>query len=120
MIDFDMEQFEELCKIQCTEVEIAAVLKMSVDTLARRVFDIYGCNFADIYAQKREGGRSSLRRAQWQTAIETKNPIMQIFLGKNILGQKDTQDINNNITGEGFTIFIGGKPAEDDPPDAEE
>ena len=98
-IDFDIEQFEELCKIQCTEAEIAAVLKMSVDTLARCIEEVYGITFAEVFAQKREGGKASLRRAQWNTALETKNPVMQIFLGKNMLGQADKQEIDNNVSG---------------------
>jgi hypothetical protein len=98
-IDFDITQFEELCKIQCTEAEIAAVLKMSVDTLSRCIQEVYKHTFADVYAQKREGGKASLRRAQWNTALETKNPVMQIFLGKNMLGQADKQEIDQHNTG---------------------
>lgn len=93
-LEFDQVLFEDLCHIQCTEAEIAATMRMSVDTLERRVNEIYGCTFAEVFAEKREGGKSSLRRAQWKTAIESGNPVMQIFLGKNMLGQADKQEIS--------------------------
>jgi hypothetical protein len=96
-IPFDINKFEEMCKIQCTEVEIAAVMGMSVDTLEKRVKESYeGRTFSDVFKEKREGGKESLRRAQWKTATESNNPIMQIFLGKNILGQADKQEIDLN------------------------
>lgn len=106
-IDFDIEQFEELCKIQCTEIEIAACLKMSVDTLERRIGEVYGLTFAEVYNQKREGGKSSLRRAQWKSAIDGNNTALQIFLGKNMLGQADKQEIDANVSGKIDVNFEG-------------
>lgn len=103
--DFDIEQFEELCRIQCTEIEIAAVMKISVDTLERRVKEIYDSNFAEVFAEKREGGKTSLRRAQWKSAIEGNNTAMQIFLGKNMLGQADKQEIDQNTSGSIEVVF---------------
>jgi hypothetical protein len=118
---FDIEQFEEMCKIQCTEAEISAVLGMNTDTLEKNVREHYdGRSFSDVFAEKREGGRSSLRRAQWKKAVDGNgDTIMQIFLGKNILGQMDKQDINHTIGGD-LNIFIGGNPAGEDQPDSEE
>lgn len=110
-LPFDKEQFEEMCAIQCTEAEIAAVLKMSVDTLARRVEEEYGLKFAEIFAQKREAGKKSLRRAQWATALEAKNPIMQIFLGKNMLAQADKQEIDLSLSGVEIVVGLP-KPEE--------
>ena len=95
--EFSAEQFEKLCHIQCTKEEIAAFFGFSEDTLERRVREIYDETFAVVFAEKREGGRESLRRAQWKNAIEGNNPIMQIFLGKIVLGQKDKQDIDMTI-----------------------
>ena len=43
--------------------------------------------FAEIYGQKREAGKISLRRSQFQMAQT--NPTMAIFLGKQYLGQTD-------------------------------
>lgn len=103
----DKDMFEKLCAIQCTEAEIAAVLGMSVDTLETRIKEEYGVLFSEVFAEKRQGGTAALRRAQWNTAIEAKNPIMQIFLGKNMLGQADKQEIDHSYSG---IEIIVGKP----------
>jgi hypothetical protein len=49
------------------------------------VFDVY-CQ------QKREAGKAMLRVRQFQTAIEG-NPTMQIFLGKQNLGQTEKSEL---------------------------
>lgn len=47
-------------------------------------------DYSQVYAQKRSGGRISLRRLQFKLA--EKSAAMAIFLGKNILGQSDYPD----------------------------
>lgn len=96
------KQFESLCHIQCKEEEILSVLDVSKDTLIRWCKNTYGKDFANVFAEKREGGKASLRRMQWLQA--EKNPTMAIWLGKQMLGQKDVienkQEINNGIITE--------------------
>jgi len=87
--EIDQEQFEKLCHIQCTESEICSVLGVTDKTLMRWCKRTYKKPFSEIYREKKEGGKTSLRRAQWLTAVEGGNATMQIWLGKNILGQKD-------------------------------
>ena len=78
----DLELVEKLATIQCTQTEIAATLGVSVDTLARNK------HFAEIYKRGSDGGRKSLRRMQFESA--SKGSIaMQIWLGKQYLGQSD-------------------------------
>lgn len=84
-------QFEELCKIQCTEAEICAVLDVDDMTLSSWCMREYGASFSEIFAQKREGGKTSLRRAQWLAATTDRNPTMLIWLGKQRLGQKEPE-----------------------------
>lgn len=113
--EFNPQLFEELCNIQCTELEIAAVMGMSIELINQNCNRVYGRNFLDVFAEKREGGRTSLRRAQWKSAIEGKNTIMQIFLGKNMLGQTDRQEIEH--TGKnGSPIQVSFIRAETDTP----
>lgn len=83
------ELFDFLCSIQCTQAEIAEAFDCSIDTLARRIKDKYKQDFAVIYEQKRGAGKISLRRAQWQKAVEGKDTTMLIWLGKQYLGQSD-------------------------------
>ena len=81
-------QFEGLCRIQCTEEEICGVLNCDDATLCRWCKTVYGRTFADVYKEKRQGGKASLRRQQFKIA-ET-NATMSIWLGKPYLGQSDS------------------------------
>lgn len=85
-IALNEEQIRELARIQCTNTEIAAVMRCSQDTIERR--------FAGIIKEAREEGKSSLRRAQYQAAMKG-NSAMLIWLGKHLLDQKDE---NHNKT----------------------
>lgn len=81
------EQFEKLCIMLCTYEEICGFFDVSNKTLDRWCQETYGESFSSIYSKKREVGKISLRRSQFQLA--QKNASMAIFLGKNYLGQTD-------------------------------
>lgn len=83
----DKEIFEKLCQMQCTESEMCGFFGCSDETLNTWCKRTYNKTFEQTFAEKREGGKVSLRRTQWQLA-ET-NAAMAIFLGKNYLGQSD-------------------------------
>lgn len=85
--ELDLEQIRELAMIQCTNGEIAAVMRCSVDTLHD--------NYYEIIKDAREAGKCSLRRAQWKKAVVDGNPALLIWLGKFILGQKDEMIIKS-------------------------
>ena len=87
VIQIDQKSFEELCKMQCTELEIAGFFGCSDETLNKWCKKTYKKTFEQCFAVLRLGGRASLRRTQWKLA-ET-NPAMAIFLGKNYLDQSD-------------------------------
>lgn len=86
----DLPLIEELAKIQCTDVEIAAALRINPDTLYQRFKDTPG--FSDKIKRARLGGHQSLRRMQFKLAQEG-NPTMLVWLGKNVLGQTDRQEV---------------------------
>jgi len=83
----DQAEFEKLCALQCTENEICSWFECCPDTLGKWCRKNYRMGFSDIFSIKREKGRISLRRAQYQLA--EKSAAMAIFLGKQYLGQKD-------------------------------
>lgn len=86
------DAFQKLCKLQCTEEEIAGFLDCSVDTLQRWVKENYdGETFAVVYKKYAAGGRVSLRRRQW--ALAEHNATMAIWLGKQHLGQRETINV---------------------------
>lgn len=84
----DQRQFETLCALQCTEVEICNVLGVTVKPLLRWCKQTYGVGFKEIYTEKSAGGRASLRRMQFKSA-EAGNVSMQIWLGKQWLNQSE-------------------------------
>ncbi len=104
IIKVDWKKVDAMCKIQCTQVEICSLLEICEDTLNTRCKEEHGINFSEYSAQKREGGKASLRRMQWQQA--EKSPAMAIFLGKNLLGQSDKQAVDHTTQGEKLTINI--------------
>jgi len=83
----DWELFEQLCGIQCTQPEIASMLKVSDDTLRKKVLDNYGEKYSEIYKRFSESGKCSLRRNQF--VLSKTNAAMAIWLGKQYLGQKE-------------------------------
>nr|DAU65967.1 MAG TPA: DNA-packaging protein [Caudoviricetes sp.] len=85
--EIDQKIFENLCGIQCTEAEICSVFDCCEDTLNAWCKRTYGETFSDTYKKKRQLGKPSLRRMQWELA--KKNASMAIFLGKQYLGQSD-------------------------------
>lgn len=97
--EIDKVQFEKLCAMQCTEVEICAWFDVTDKTLARFCSKEYGLSFSEVFRIKRQKGLTSLRRTQFQLA--EKNPSMAIFLGKNYLGQKDKPEEESSL--ERFT-----------------
>lgn len=96
-IEIDKKQFEKLCSLQCTLPEMSAFLSCSEDTIERWCKREYGESFAEVFRIKRGIGNVSLRRAQFRMAES--NPTMAIWLGKQYLGQRDTQEVtvNSNI-----------------------
>ena len=111
-IELDHALLAKLCQIQCTMAECAAVLGMSEKTLQRRLGEDMGAGFAEIaegdddesgfepfFAFHSAGGKASIRRAQFKVALgDDKAGIlpdkgMLIWLGKQILGQRDRQDV---------------------------
>ncbi|MCX4384288.1 MAG: hypothetical protein OSJ39_00645 [Clostridia bacterium] len=93
-IEIEKGDFEKLCNLQCTLVEIAGFFDCSEDTVERWCFRTYGEGFADIYKKKSAKCKISLRRNQFE--ISKTNATMAIWLGKQYLGQKDNAQEKNN------------------------
>lgn len=79
-IDYDL--VAKMASIACTEEEIAAMLDCSVRKLQKDK------EFIRVYQKGLESARSSLRRWQFKAAANG-NVTMQIWLGKQMLGQRD-------------------------------
>lgn len=97
------DQFENLCNLWCTLTEISEFFDVSEDTLESWCKDTYKETFSEVYKKKNSKGKIALRRWQMKSA-EKGNVTMQIWLGKQYLGQKeklpdigDSNAINNQI-----------------------
>ena len=90
-IEIDSDQFKKLCSIQCTLSEIASWFKCSEDTIERWCQRELKMSFADAFKTWSADGKISLRRTQFKMAEH--NVSMAIWLGKQYLGQKETQEI---------------------------
>jgi len=96
-VQIDARLFESLCRIQCTKREICGVLNVSDRTLMRWVKRNYGgATFDAVHEKHSDVGKMSLRRAQIKLA-EAGNATMLIWLGKQLLGQKDLSHLEHTI-----------------------
>ena len=120
-IPIDKKEFEKLCELQCTSIEIAGFFDCSDDTINNWCKENYQdengnpMTFSDVFKIKSAGGKISLRRQQWKSARNGNVP-MQIFLGKNWLGQTDKAEVDMPDTTFTFNI----KPASGRPTETEE
>lgn len=86
--DKEWNSLDYMAIIHCTGEEMAGVLGVDYDTLNSRIKEKYNESFSDWYKKASSKGNMSLRRCQWKSA-EGGNATMQIFLGKQWLGQTD-------------------------------
>jgi len=89
-----LDQIRALGRIQATEAEAAAVLRVHRNTFC--AFMKKSMEALDAYEGGKQEGRASLRRKQF--AMAEKSATMQIWLGKQYLGQKDRIEQDVNIT----------------------
>ena len=98
-IEISLEQFKKLCKLQCTQAEIASFFDCSPDTVDRWCKRELKKGFAEAFKNYGSAGKISLRRNAFRMA-ET-NPGMCIFLLKNYCGltdqPADTSGQNNEL-----------------------
>lgn len=86
-LDIDPEKVALLARIGCTVEEIAAELECSKDTLERR--------FAAVLKTGRQRFAVSVRRQQYRL-LSQGNATMGVWLGKNVLGQRDRFDVKQS------------------------
>jgi hypothetical protein len=96
--EFKPEIIEALAACCCTFEEIAAYIQWDPATVYRRMENPESA-FAKAYERGRANGRATLRRKQYELALKG-NVTMQIWLGKQILGQNDTPQVQMTINNE--------------------
>lgn len=89
---------DNLCKIQCTEKEIEAILEMDYNTIQAHIVEEQGKSFSEYIQEKAMGGKRSLRRKQFELAMKG-DRTMLVWLGKNYLNQADKHEISGSNGG---------------------
>ncbi|MDE2472931.1 MAG: hypothetical protein KGL35_30520 [Bradyrhizobium sp.] len=89
LLPIDNGQVERAASLGCTVEEIAVLVGVGRSTFLQRVID--DPDLAECLERGRAMGKSTLRRLQWKLAQEG-NPTMLIWLGKQLLGQKDRHE----------------------------
>ena len=79
----DPKQIQKLASLGCTNKEISEFFGCSADLLEK--------SYSEFLTKGRAEVKIRLRQLQWKSA-EKGNVAMQIFLGKNMLGQQDKID----------------------------
>lgn len=90
-VQFDLKIVKKLCKLSCTDEELAAYFKCNVITVSRE--KKRNKKFAAAIIEGRDHGKLSLRRKQIKVAM-TGNPTMLIWLGKQYLLQKEKHELS--------------------------
>lgn len=97
--DADFELMAKLVSIQCTQDEICGIIGMNTDTLNTRLKERGEGGFSDFYKKHSDKGKASLRRLQWRAAEEG-NPTMLVWLGKQMLKQRDKPEDDSKTAQE--------------------
>ena len=102
LTDEQFEQLKQMVRIQCTRVECCNIFGMTEKTLDRNLKDRGEDGFSSFFEKYGDEGKASLRRQQWKAAMSG-NPTMLVWLGKQMLGQRDKQDVDQ--TGNMEVVF---------------
>ena len=78
--NIDPTQIQKLASLGCTNKEMSEFFGCSADLLEK--------SYSEFITKGRAEQKIRLRQLQWKSA-EKGNVTMQIFLGKNMLGQQD-------------------------------
>ncbi len=95
--NIDTEQVEKLAGLGCTNTEIGSFFGCSPDLIEK--------SYSEYLVKGREKGKIRLRQLQMRAA-EKGNVAMLIWLGKQMLGQTDKQEITTTELPEGFSVEL--------------
>jgi len=111
-IELNLGELERLSRLNCTMPEISAYFDIPLRTLEDKF-----TNEPDVRKAIEKGratGMLSLRRKQIQIMEDTNNSTMAIWLGKQMLGQTDRQEIRQDINIEERKVLDVSRLTDDD------
>lgn len=89
VINIDWDQVAYWLEARCSGSQIADIIGIHENTLYERCKTDLGLDFVAFKAKNRSKGEQNLRLAQYESAVKDKDRGMQIWLGKQWLGQTD-------------------------------
>lgn len=89
--EINKAEFEKLCGLMCTLVEIAGFFDCSEDTIETWCKREYNATFSETFKKYSAGGKLTLRRNMLR--LSEKSASMAIFLAKNWLGMTDNVEV---------------------------
>ena len=97
--DIDPKEVEKLASFGCTNTEIASFFGCDVSLITK--------SYSQNLTKGRDTGKIRLRQLQWKSA-ERGNITMQIWLGKQVLGQTEKSEVewSNPISGVEFIDVV--------------
>ncbi len=110
--ELNLDEIEKLCRLNCTMPEIAYYFDIPLRTLEDKYTNDQ--QVRQSIDRGRAHGMLSLRRKQIQIMDENNNATMAIWLGKQILGQKDRQEIISDINIEEKKVIDITRLTDDD------
>lgn len=91
------QELDKLLGLCPSEQEVMDWFDVKLSTLSRFIKKQYGCSFEQVREKRFVRTRIALKRAQIESALKG-NTTMQIWLGKQYLGQSDKTEIKEDIT----------------------
>lgn len=114
-IEINQKEFERVCRLNPTLVEVAGVFECSDDTIERWCVKTYGIGFAECLNRLSSSVKIAIRREQLRIALERQQDDdikwkALTYCGKHVVGQRDSME--TVISGEIIARHEAGKVIE--------
>lgn len=90
-IPIDWKEVDEMLKVGCPGVEVAAFLGMSPDNFYCRCEKEHGIEFSAYAAKKRASSQKNVRKTQYEVAVNDRDNTMLIWVGKQLCDQREPE-----------------------------
>lgn len=104
-VNIDWKKVDRYLQAHCDGAGIAGLLGIDPETLYRACQRDHKIGFSEYAAQKKGEGKELLKARQFETAMSG-NVSMQIWLGKQYLGQRDKSDVDQTGAPSSLNITV--------------
>lgn len=110
--EVDWKVVDHFLTCGCTGTQVAAKLGISPDTLYLRVKEEFKMDFTAYMQEKRATGETLVKEAQFDEAVRKRNTSMLIWVGKQMLGQSEKQEVSHSGNAPIQVVSYNGKELE--------